>query len=490
MPGEGAQSCAAWNERALVQSVSSLSNAISDVSSRTFSDLSLPVSLVDTLAKQGITAPTPVQEAVIPDALAGNNVLGRARTGSGKTLAFGVPVLMELAGGTSRPKAPRGLIILPTRELATQVREALDPLADALGLRLATVYGGTSIDRQIKRLRSGVDVVIATPGRLEDLIDRRCCTLDDIQITVLDEADHLCDLGFFKPIDRILTKTPSNGQRLLLSATLDGDVDKLVRKHLPKHKLHELEPPAGEDVHMEHHVLVVPPTEKVATIKLLLAANPRTIVFARTRRGASNLARQLTRNGIEAVDLHGDLSQRVRERNLKTFSSGQATAIIATDVAARGIHVDHVGLVIHYDAPAEHKAYLHRSGRTARAGESGAVITMTTANDLGDVIRLQQKAGVVAKHHDSRTAPQPMTVEALAKGGTAAPAAGASSKSGGGGKGRPGGGRRKSAPQGGYAAARNRGGARSRQGGQGGGQKRSGGQGSGGGQSRQRSYSS
>lgn len=467
-----------------LKSVSSLSNAILDASARTFSDLNLPAKLVKALEVQGITTPTPVQNAVIPDALTGANVLGRARTGSGKTLSFGIPVLVALAGGTSRPKAPRGLIILPTRELATQVREALDPIADALGLRLATVYGGTSIDRQIKRLRSGVDIVIATPGRLEDLIDRRTCTLDDIEITVLDEADHLCDLGFFKPIDRILSQTPTNGQRLLLSATLDGDVDKLVRKHLPQHKLHELESAKSESVDMEHHVLVTAGTDKVATAKALLGANPRTIVFTRTRRGASNLARQLTKNGIEAVDLHGDLSQRVRERNLKSFSSGQASVVVATDVAARGIHVDNVGLVVHYDAPAEHKAYLHRSGRTARAGESGAVITITTTADVGDVIRLQQKAGVTAKHHDIRTAPQPMTVEALSKSGTVAPAAGASSKSGGG-KGRPGGGRRKSVPQGGYAAARNRGGARSRQGGQGGGQGGSGN----GGQSRQRSYS-
>ena len=466
------------------KSVSSLPNAISDASSRTFSDLALPATLVKALERQGITIPTPVQDAVIPDALSGKNVLGRARTGSGKTLAFGLPILVALAGGTSRPKAPRGLIILPTRELATQVREALDPIADVLGLRLATVYGGTSIDRQIKRLRSGVDIVIATPGRLTDLIDRRTCTLDDVMVTVLDEADHLCDLGFYKPIDKLLSMTPVNGQRLLLSATLDGDVNRLVKKHLPQHVLHELDPADGQESTMEHHVLVTAGTDKVATAKALLSANPRTIVFTRTRRGASNLARQLTKNGIEAVDLHGDLSQRVRERNLKSFSSGQASVVVATDVAARGIHVDNVGLVVHYDAPAEHKSYLHRSGRTARAGESGAVITITTTADVGDVIRLQQKAGVEAKHHDVRTAPQPMTVEALSKSGTAAPAAGASSKSSGGGKGRPGGGRRQSVPQGGYAAARNRGGARSRQGGQGG----QGGSNNGG-QPRQRSYS-
>ena len=449
----------------------------------TFSDYHLPDVIVRVLAGQGITNPTPVQEVVIPDALAGKNVLGRARTGSGKTLAFGIPVLVALSGGQSRPKAPRGLIVLPTRELANQVREVLDPLADALGLRLATVYGGTSYDRQIKRLRAGVDIVVATPGRLADLINRRAVTLDDIEITVLDEADHLCDLGFYKPIDALLAQTPTNGQRMLLSATLDGDVNRLVRRHLPDHVLHECDPSEGQSDLMEHHVLVSDATEKVATTRALLAANPRSIVFTRTRRGASNLAKRLTRDGVVAVDLHGDLSQRLRERNLKRFSDGDATVVVATDVAARGIHVDHVGLVVHYDAPPEPKAYLHRSGRTARAGESGTVVTMTTRQEVGDVVRLQQKAGVEARHHDARTMERPMTVESLSGAGEAAPAVGSGGKSsgGGGGKGRPGGGRRKGAPQGGYARSSNAGGQRSRSGGgQGGGPRRSGGGGQGG----------
>ena len=373
----------------------------------TFSSLNIPAPLVSALARQEIVNPTPVQRVVIPDALAGRNVLGRARTGSGKTLAFGIPVLARLAGKTSRSKAPRALILLPTRELATQVRTAMEPLAQKMGLRLTTVYGGVPINKQISTLRNGVDVVIATPGRLTDLLDRRCMTLDDIEITVLDEADHLCDLGFYKPIDAILAKTPAHSQRLLLSATLDGDVNRLVKRHLPQHTLHELDTEGGEIETMEHHVLVSAATEKSKAAFDLLRANPRSIVFTRTRRGAMRLAKQLTLNGITAVEMHGDLSQRHRERNLAAFSNGTASVIVATDVAARGIHVDGIGLVVHYDAPAEHKAYQHRSGRTARAGESGAVVTMTTPEALRDVMALQNKAGVTARHHDARTAPSP-----------------------------------------------------------------------------------
>ena len=250
-------------------------------------------------------------------------------------------------------------------------------------------------------------------------------TLDDIEVTVLDEADHLCDLGFYKPIDALLSKTPEGSQRLLLSATLDGDVNRLVKRHLPKHVLHELDPTGGEIETMEHHVLVSAATDKSKAAFDLLRANPRSIFFTRTRRGAMRLAKQLTMNGIEAVDMHGDLSQRHRERNLAKFSSGEASVIVATDVAARGIHVDGIGLVVHYDAPAEHKAYQHRSGRTARAGESGSVVTMTTPEALRDVIMLQNKAGVTARHHEARTAPSPMTAAALSTSGTEAPHASA-----------------------------------------------------------------
>jgi superfamily II DNA/RNA helicase len=391
-----------------------------DVTSRTFSDLSLDPSLVDVLRRRAITVPTPVQLAVIPDALGGHHVLGRARTGSGKTLAFGLPVISRLAGGTSHPTAPRGLVILPTRELATQVAEALEPLASSLGLRLATVYGGAPINKQINRLRSGVDIVIATPGRLGDLIDRGACRLDAVEVTVLDEADHLCDLGFFKPVDALLSSTPSGGQRLLLSATLDGQVDKLVRRHLPVHRLHQIDPVDQSPDTTEHHLLVAEQTERLAVARDLVTANPRSIVFTRTRRGAQRLARQLSSGDLVAVDLHGDLSQGQRERNLKRFRSGSASVIVATDVAARGIHIDGIGLVVHYDAPAEHKAFVHRSGRTARAGESGAVVTMTTLAAVDDVVRMQRKAGVAARRHDAHRTPRPLTVAALAHSGQAA----------------------------------------------------------------------
>jgi superfamily II DNA/RNA helicase len=392
------------------------------VQSRSFSDLSLPSSVVDALRRRDITVPTPVQLAVIPDALAGHHVLGRARTGSGKTLAFGLPVLARLAGGSRRPGAPRGLIVLPTRELAVQVAEALEPIATSLDLKLATVYGGAPMGKQITRLRSGVDVVIATPGRLGDLIQRGECRLGAVEVTVLDEADHLCDLGFFKPVDALLKATPADSQRLLLSATLDGQVDKLVRRHLPQHRLHEVDAVDEQPDATEHHLLVSEQTERLAVARDLVTANPRSIVFTRTRRGASRLARQLSTGSLVAVDLHGDLSQGQRERNLKRFRSGNASVIVATDVAARGIHIDGIGLVVHYDAPAEHKAFVHRSGRTARAGESGAVVTMTTPASVDDVLRMQRKAGVAARRHDARSAPRPLTVEALAGSGAVATA--------------------------------------------------------------------
>ena len=389
-----------------------------------FDALDLPAEVVSVLARQEITSPTPVQSAVIPDAMGGHDVLGRAQTGSGKTLAFGLPILARLRGDRSRAKHPRALIVVPTRELATQVRRSLEPLAHAVHLRLTTVYGGTPYDKQIKQLRNGADIVVATPGRLEDLVNRGACRLDDIAITVLDEADHLCDLGFYPVVDQLIRKTPEGSQRLLLSATLDGDVDRLVRTHLRAPKLHELDANEGSVTTMDHHVMVVGGfRDKVSATVRLVAANPRSIVFVRTREGATELAGSLTEGGIAAVDLHGNLSQRARERNLHKFSSGRAQVVVATDVAARGIHVDSVGMVIHYDAPADAKAYLHRSGRTARAGAAGAVITITTPRQLADIMRLQSRAGVEPRHHDIRTAPQSMTREALAESGERAPAA-------------------------------------------------------------------
>lgn len=385
----------------------------------TFPDLGLATPLVKALERLEITQPTPIQQAVLPPALQGRNVLGRAKTGSGKTLSFGLPVLARLADGRRQPKSPRAIILVPTRELATQVQRALSPLAEPLHLRLMTVLGGVPINRQAQRLREGVDVVIATPGRLGDLVDRGDCRLDRVEITVLDEADHLCDLGFFKPVDALLAATPRNAQRLLLSATLDGDVDKLVRRHLPEHVLHEIESTEDLEGPMDHHIVVAAQGSKFRTAHRLLEQNPRTIVFARTKRGAARLARQLTTNGVDAVDLHGDLDQKKRERNLARFMRGEADVIVATDIAARGIHVDGVSLVVHYDAPAEHKAYTHRSGRTARAGEAGTVVTLTTPEDLRDVVTLQRKAGVAARQHRAERLPERLTAQTLATSGEA-----------------------------------------------------------------------
>ena len=416
---------------------------------------SLAPPMIAALAAQGITTPTPVQSAVIPDAAAGHDLLGRAQTGSGKTLAFGIPLLSRLAGRRSRPRHPRAVIIVPTRELATQVSRALDPLAAAVGLKTVTVYGGTPYERQTRLLRRGADVVVATPGRLDDLLERGLCSFGDIEVTVLDEADHLCDLGFYPAVDKLVRLTPAGSQRMLLSATLDGDVDTLVRSHLRNPRRHELDPSVGAVSTMTHHTLMVGGfRDKVTAAVDLVEANGKTIIFTRTRDAAVQLAAALTQEGVEAVDLHGDLSQRVRERNLARFSSGQARAVVATDVAARGIHVDKVGLVVHFDAANDAKAYLHRSGRTARAGLGGAVITLTTPKFAAAVERLQRAAGVEVLHHDVRTVARPMTAETLVETGQQAPARPAYSRKpqGGQGQGHRGGSRRDGGrPSGGYA---------------------------------------
>ena len=392
-----------------------------DSVSTVFTDLMSP-DVVAALAKQGITEPTPVQAAVIPDAIAGHDVLGRAQTGSGKTLAFGLPILAKLAGSRSRPGRPRAVIVVPTRELANQVTKSIQPLADAVRLKLVTVYGGTPYDRQIRRLRQGADIVVATPGRLDDLLEKGDCSFADIQVTVLDEADHLCDLGFYPAVDKLVGLTPAGSQRMLLSATLDGDVDRLVRTHLRNPRTHQLDPNAGAVTTMTHHTLVVGGfRDKVDAAADLVRANGRTIIFTRTRDGAVELTQALGEKDLEAVDLHGDLSQRVRERNLHRFSSGKAQVVVATDVAARGIHVDDVDLVVHFDAPNDAKAYLHRSGRTARAGKDGCVVTISTPKFVSQVVRLQQGAGVEVLHHDLRSVPRPMTAEALAEHGDRTP---------------------------------------------------------------------
>src|SRR3954467_8305666 len=391
----------------------------------------LPAELIEALRQQGIVAPTPVQEAVIPDGMAGHDVLGRAQTGSGKTLAFGIPALAKLAGSKSRPCHPRAVMIVPTRELANQVAKAILPLAQSMGLKMVTVYGGTPYDRQTRLLRQRADIVVATPGRLEDLLENGYCFFDDLQLTVLDEADHLCDLGFYPSVDKLVAMTPEGSQRMLLSATLDGDVDKLVRTHLRNPRPHELDPNAAPATTMTHHTLTVGGfREKVDTAVRLVEANGRTIIFTRTREGAVELAEALTGQGLDAVDLHGNLSQKVRERNLHRFSSGKAQAVVATDVAARGIHVDKVDLVIHFDAASDPKAYLHRSGRTARAGRDGCVVTITTPKFVQQVVRLQSGAGVEVLHHDIQTAPDHLSAALLAKHGSAAPKSSSSAYAG------------------------------------------------------------
>jgi superfamily II DNA/RNA helicase len=398
------------------------SRASTDATSPGFDDLGLPRKVIAALVLEDIETPTPVQQAVIPSALAGRDVLGRARTGSGKTLAFGIPIVARLAGEKSRIHRPRALIIVPTRELAGQVEKSLELVARAVKLKLTTVYGGTRYDRQIQQLRQGTDIVVATPGRLKDLIDKGVLQTDDVEITVLDEADHLCDLGFYPAVDELLSLTPEGGQRMLLSATLDGDVDRLVRKHLREPAVHEVDSSSATITTMEHHLLLVGGFhDKVGAAVALVEANPRSIVFTRTREGATDLRDAFAAAGLQAVDLHGNLSQRVRERNLEKFSTGRAQAVVATDVAARGIHVDGVEMVVHFDPPTDPKAYLHRSGRTARAGESGAVVTIVTPRQVGTVVQMQSSAGVVARHHDIRTAPRPMTAAALAESGTTAP---------------------------------------------------------------------
>ena len=362
----------------------------------TFSDLGLPQAVVTVLAANGIETPFPIQAATLPDSLAGRDVLGRGRTGSGKTYAFLLPMVTRLTTSPSKraPGRPRALILAPTRELVAQIDAALAPLAAATNLRSVTIFGGVAPGPQIQKLRQGVDVVIACPGRLEDHLRSGHADLSGVEITVLDEADHMADLGFLPPVKRLMDKTPRNGQRMLFSATLDGGVDVLVKRYLNNPVVHSVDSAQSPVSAMDHHVLHV---DKAARINVLadLAASPgRTIVFARTKHGAKGLARQLNSRGVAAVELHGNLSQNARTRNLAAFSDGSAVVLVATDIAARGIHVDDVSLVVHADPPVEHKAYLHRSGRTARAGADGTVVTLMLDEQVSDVRQLTRKAGV------------------------------------------------------------------------------------------------
>ncbi|HEY0902648.1 MAG TPA: DEAD/DEAH box helicase [Marmoricola sp.] len=366
------------------------------MSPKTFRDFGVPANLVDLLDARGITNPTPIQAATLPDSLAGRDVLGRGRTGSGKTYAFLLPVVTRLAAAGARrtPKRPRALILAPTRELVTQIDEALAPLAQAAGLRTRTVFGGVGQNPQVQALRAGVDIVIACPGRLEDLIGQGVCDLGGIEVTVLDEADHMADLGFLPGVRRLLDRTPRGSQRLLFSATLDGAVNVLVKKFLVDPVTHEADSAMSPVAAMEHHVLHVRHEHRVPVLVDLASAPGRTVVFTRTKHGAKALARQLNAHGVPAVELHGNLGQSARTRNMEAFHTGRATTLVATDIAARGIHVDDVALVVHADPPAEHKAYLHRSGRTARAGAAGTVITLMTDQQVRDVRALTRAAGI------------------------------------------------------------------------------------------------
>ncbi|MHC1562284.1 DEAD/DEAH box helicase [Actinomycetospora sp. C-140] len=368
--------------------------------SPTFLDLGVPRAVVDALAAGGITEPTPIQRAAIGDALTGRDVLGRGRTGSGKTLAFGLPVLTRLHGGRTVPKRPRGLVLLPTRELASQVRDALAPLAEILGLRQTVVYGGVGQGRQAEALRRGVDLLIACPGRLEDLINQGLVDLDRVEVTVLDEADHMSDLGFLPAVRRLLRRTPRDGQRLLFSATLDGEVDRLVREFLHDAVTHSVDAAEEPVPDMTHHVFTVDPADRTAVVHELASGHGRSMLFTRTKHAARKLSRQLTAAGIPATELHGNLSQPARDRNLAGFAAGDVRVLVATDIAARGIHVDDVGLVVHVDPPAEHKAYTHRSGRTARAGSAGDVVTLVPPAERAEVASMTRKAGIKAKPVD------------------------------------------------------------------------------------------
>jgi len=365
-----------------------------------FADLGVPAALVRSLLDRGITDPFPIQTATLPDTLRGADVLGRGRTGSGKTLAFALPVVTRLAAAATRRTArrPRALVLCPTRELATQIDATLAPLAQAVGLRTTTVFGGVSQSRQVAALDAGVDVLVACPGRLQDLLDQRLLTLDGVEITVLDEADHMADLGFLPVVRRILDRTPAGGQRLLFSATLDNGVDVVVRRYLTKPVEHSVDSAQSPVVTMTHHILEVSDAAaKKAVVEQLAAGTGRRVLFMRTKHHAKRLARQLTADGIPAVDLHGNLGQGARERNLAAFASGQVSVLVATDIAARGIHVDDVELVVHVDPPAEHKAYLHRSGRTARAGSGGEVVTLVLPEQRGDVRTLLRAAKITAQ---------------------------------------------------------------------------------------------
>ncbi|WUD72233.1 DEAD/DEAH box helicase [Streptomyces sp. NBC_00510] len=360
-----------------------------------FADLDMPAGLLKTLTAQGVTTPFPIQAATLPNSLAGRDLLGRGRTGSGKTLAFGLALLARTAGLRAEPKAPLALVLVPTRELAQQVTDALTPYATAVNLRMATVVGGLSMTKQAATLRRGVEVLVATPGRLNDLVEHGDCVLGSVDITVLDEADQMTDMGFLPQITRLIERVRPDGQRMLFSATLDGNIDRLVQRFLTDPVVHSVDPSAGAVTTMEHHVLhVLDETDKKAVTTRIAARDGRVILFLDTKRSADRLAKRLLAVGVRAAALHGGRSQPQRNRTLEQFKNGQVTALVATNVAARGIHIDDLDLVVNVDPPMDHKDYVHRGGRTARAGGSGSVVTLVLPDQKRDVTRLMSDAGI------------------------------------------------------------------------------------------------
>ncbi|AXE87391.1 DEAD/DEAH box helicase [Streptomyces sp. Go-475] len=362
-----------------------------------FADLDMPAALLATLGHEGVSVPFPIQAATLPNSLAGRDVLGRGRTGSGKTLAFGLAALARTAGRRAEPRQPLALVLVPTRELAQQVTDALTPYARSLSVRLATVVGGMSLGRQAGALRGGAEVVVATPGRLKDLIDRGDCRLDDVAVTVLDEADQMADMGFMPQVTALLDQVRPDGQRMLFSATLDRNVDRLVRTYLHDPVVHSVDPSAGAVTTMEHHVLHVHDADKHRTTTEIAARDGRVIMFLDTKHAVDRLTKHLLNSGVRAAALHGGKSQPQRTRTLAQFKTGHVTVLVATNVAARGIHVDNLDLVVNVDPPSDHKDYLHRGGRTARAGESGSVVTLVTPGQRRGMTRLMASAGITPR---------------------------------------------------------------------------------------------
>jgi superfamily II DNA/RNA helicase len=379
----------------------------------TFADLGLPEGVVRKLAQNGVTTPFPIQAATIPDALAGKDILGRGRTGSGKTLSFGLPTLATLAGGRTEKHKPRAVILTPTRELAMQVADALQPYGDVLGLKMKVVCGGTSMGNQIYALERGVDILVATPGRLRDIINRGACSLEDVQIAVLDEADQMSDLGFLPEVTELLDQVPAGGQRMLFSATMENEIKTLVDRYLNNPVSHEVDAAQGAVTTMSHHILIVKPKDKAPVTAAIASRKGRTIIFVRTQLGADRVAEQLRDAGVKADALHGGMTQGARTRTLADFKDGYVNCLVATDVAARGIHVDGIDLVLNVDPAGDHKDYLHRAGRTARAGRTGTVVSLSLPHQRRQIFRLMEDAGVDAGRHiiNSGTAFEPEVAE-------------------------------------------------------------------------------